>query len=472
MEPKSLRLAEPVGFLPEPKSIITYSRAAIDTPNDQRVNAILSAVCNSSSVSALRFNGFEYVPNFTVPLALGDDIYFQLLPQPEGGSTKSASSSYNIEPITFNIYSYSHTIEVIHEFVLGLVERYEHEKKNKLGNEIYYFDMIVEEQKRGIPQKAVSFRKSRFHTNRRLTHVYFEECAYLRRRLDFFLHHKDWYDRKGIPHTLGLVMWGLPGCGKTSTIKAIANETKRHIFNVLLSEVKTREALKNLFFNDTVLVHDGEMMQTLHIPVRNRIYIIEDIDAMESVVLKRGVGASTSGSGSGSGSASGSASSSSAFAKDPRKAELENFLPASVLKADEVDKLDLATLLNVLDGVRETPGRIIILSTNHPERLDDALLRPGRFDLQIHFKKHSRAVLQEHVADFYEQALTEEEVAALSVPSLDEKWTPAEVSQVLFRYMDDRAEAIRVLAEEDPASIFKLKEQAQADVLTAFGLNN
>jgi hypothetical protein len=38
--------------------------------------------------------------------------------------------------------------------------------------------------------------------------------------------------------------------------------------------------------------------------------------------------------------------------------------------------------------------------------------------------------------------------------------------------MDDRAEAIRVLAEEDPASIFKLKEQAQADVLTAFGLNN
>ncbi len=456
-----------------PRSIITYSRASIDTPNDQRINAILSAVCGSTSVSALRFNGFEYVPNFTSPLALDDDIYFQLVPQPEGTSTgkQTSGSSYNIEPITFNIYSHGHTIEVLHEFVKGLVERYEHEKKNKLGNEIYYFDMIVEEQKRGIPQKAVSFRKSRFHTNRRLAHVYFEECAYLRRRLEFFLHHKDWYDRKGIPHTLGLVMWGLPGCGKTSTIKAIANETKRHIFNVLLSEVKTREALKNLFFNDTVLVHDGEMMQTLHIPVRNRIYIIEDIDAMDSVVLKRSGFAASS---------SGSASSSSSVAKDPRKAELENFLPASVLKADEVDKLDLATLLNVLDGVRETPGRIIILSTNHPERLDDALLRPGRFDLQIHFKKHSRAVLQEHVADFYEVPLTEAEVAALSVPSLDEKWTPAEVSQVLFRYMDDRGEAIRVLAEEDPASIFKLKEPASAskaepnptDVLTAFGLNN
>jgi hypothetical protein len=450
----------------EPKSIITYSRASIDTPNDQRINAILAAVCSSADVKALRFNGFEYVPNFTSALALGDDVYFQLLPQPEGGVAKSGGTSYNIEPITFNIYSHSHTIEVIHEFVLGLVERYEHEKKNRLGNEIYYFDMIVEEQKRGIPQKAVSFRKSRFHTNRRLAHVYFEECAYLRRRLDFFQHHKDWYDRKGIPHTLGLVMWGLPGCGKTSTIKAIANETKRHIFNVLLSEVKTREALKNLFFNDTVLVNDGEMTQTLHIPVRNRIYIIEDIDAMDSVVLKRSGSAAV-------GSGSAASASGSAVAKDPRKTELENFLPASVLKADEVDKLDLATLLNVLDGVRETPGRIIILSTNHPERLDDALLRPGRFDLQIHFKKHSRAVLQEHVADFYEVPLTEAEVTALSAPSLHEKWTPAEVSQVLFRYMDDRAEAIRVLAEEDPSSIFKLKQAPEkTDMLSAFGLSS
>jgi urease accessory protein UreE len=80
------------------------------------------------------------------------------------------------------------------------------------------------------------------------------------------------------------------------------------------------------------------------------------------------------------------------------------------------------------------------------------------------------------VADFYEQGLTEEEIAALSVPSLDEKWTPAEVSQILFRYMDDRVEAIRVLAEEDPAAIFKLKEQKkvleQGDVLSTFGLNN
>jgi chaperone BCS1 len=417
-----------------PKAVITYTRAAVDTPNDQRINAILSTVCNSTTVSALRFNGFEYMPNFCEPLCLGKDIYFHLLPQPEQVQITKPTSTYNIEPITFNLYTENGTIESIHEFVRELVEHYEHEKKNRLGNEIYYFDMIVEEQKRGIPQKTVAFRKSRFHTNRRLEHVYFAECAHLRRRLDFFMNHKEWYDRKGIPHTLGIVMYGEPGCGKTSTIKAIANETKRHIFNVMLSEIKTKEALKNLFFSDVLSVHDGEIMQTLNIPVRNRIYIIEDIDRMNSVVLKDGT-------------------------QDPFAAaeqrKLEEFLPG--LKKDEHDKLDLATLLNVLDGVRETPGRIIILSTNHPERLDEALLRPGRFDLLIHFKKHNCTVLKEHVRDFYDEPLADVEEELLSNPLLENKWTPAEVSQVLFKYIHSKAEAIDALINAEPRELFSFR---------------
>ena len=47
------------------------------------------------------------------------------------------------------------------------------------------------------------------------------------------------------------------------------------------------------------------------------------------------------------------------------------------------DELNLAGLLNVLDGVVETPGRIVIMTTNHPEMLDPALIRPGRIDKKI-----------------------------------------------------------------------------------------
>ncbi len=69
----------------------------------------------------------------------------------------------------------------------------------------------------------------------------------------------------------------------------------------------------------------------------------------------------------------------------------------NVTNSEENGRLDLATLLNALDGVRETPGRIMILSTNYPERLDEALLRPGRFDLLLEFAKHDREVLKQHI---------------------------------------------------------------------------
>ena len=41
-------------------------------------------------------------------------------------------------------------------------------------------------------------------------------------------------------------------------------------------------------------------------------------------------------------------------------------------------------LLNVLDGVVDTPGRIVVMTTNHPEKLDAALIRPGRIDKKIY----------------------------------------------------------------------------------------
>ena len=47
------------------------------------------------------------------------------------------------------------------------------------------------------------------------------------------------------------------------------------------------------------------------------------------------------------------------------------------------DKLNLSGLLNVLDGVVDTPERIVVMTTNHPEILDPALIRPGRIDQRL-----------------------------------------------------------------------------------------
>jgi SpoVK/Ycf46/Vps4 family AAA+-type ATPase len=47
------------------------------------------------------------------------------------------------------------------------------------------------------------------------------------------------------------------------------------------------------------------------------------------------------------------------------------------------EKLTLGYILNLLDGILETPGRILICTSNHPETLDPALIRPGRIDINL-----------------------------------------------------------------------------------------
>jgi DNA polymerase III delta prime subunit len=117
--------------------------------------------------------------------------------------------------------------------------------------------------------------------------VFFEERDIVRNRTQFFLEHRDWYERKGVPYTLGFMFHGQPGCGKTSTIKAIASEGRRHIINIQLSEIKTKSQLQSLFFNDEIHVYNGTNTERYTIPVSERLYVIEDIDAMGDAVLRR-----------------------------------------------------------------------------------------------------------------------------------------------------------------------------------------
>jgi chaperone BCS1 len=55
----------------------------------------------------------------------------------------------------------------------------------------------------------------------------------------------------------------------------------------------------------------------------------------------------------------------------------------------DVNTLSLSGLLNALDGVAAAEGRILFATTNHLERLDPALSRPGRMDVWVEFKHAS-----------------------------------------------------------------------------------
>ena len=72
-----------------------------------------------------------------------------------------------------------------------------------------------------------------------------------------------------------------------------------------------------------------------------------------------------------------------------------------VLLGESKDKLDLAGLLNVLDGVVDTPGQMTVMITEHPEWLDPALIRPGRFSVRLRFDYIEMAALMSMLGLYY-----------------------------------------------------------------------
>jgi hypothetical protein len=348
--------------------------------------------------SLLAVSQHDYLPNEFEPVCLESDVFFQLI------ELKVADG--HLEMVKFKLYCNEHDVQHLQSFVETCNTDYERRMANKLGTHRYYFDQMIQTKTKGVqnplPTTHLVYTKSKFTTNRTFSNVFFEERDHVRDRVNFFLNRRDWYDAKGIPYTLGFMFHGPPGVGKTSTIKAVANEGKRHILNVQLSEIKTKAQLHHLFFNDEIHVFNGVQTEKYTIPVSERLYVIEDIDAMGDTVLRREW-------------------------KKPVVVKAPTGDPFMDREKEEKEVIDLSFILNLLDGTLEANGRILAITTNFPERIDRALIRPGRIDMIVNFKKCSLAVLQEMVRSFYDSD------TAVDDESLNYKWSPAEVNQILFR---------------------------------------
>jgi hypothetical protein len=313
-------------------------------------------------------------------------------------------------------------VSEIRSWVDEIHEQYTFEKNNKLGNKIFYFNEVPAEpitQQEMMPDgvqkktyrwenmpKMISFHMNEFKTSKSFANVYGNHVDELKERLDLFVNHPEWYMDRGIPHSLGIMLHGVPGSGKTSTIKAVAKDTHRHIFNLSLRPYTTQRQLTSLFFNETVVVnsYDGAK-QTYKIPLNRRVYVIEDIDCLTDVVLDRSL---------------------------PK---------TNAYDTKEGESLTLSFLLNLLDGVLETPGRILIMTSNFPDKLDKALVRPGRIDVKIEFKNATCEFIVDMINKFYETQMTVDEIPK----ELNNVFTPAEVMESLCMYFKDPNAALRHL---------------------------
>jgi hypothetical protein len=407
-----------------PKASITCERGSsantrqgtTQTPYQVRMDAVIHyATTLPAMKTLLSVTHHDYLPNEFEPVELDSDVYFELqdLKIHDG----------QLEIVKFKLFCYEHDVQHLQLFVDNCNADYERRMANKLGSNRFFFDQVIQSKVKGtqnpLPTSHLLYTKSKFTTNRTFENVFFEERKHVEGRTKFFLENRAWYDKKGIPYTLGFMFHGPPGCGKTSSVKAIANEGRRHIINVQLSEIKTKTQLQHLFFHDEIHVYNGVNTEKYTIPVSERLYVIEDIDAMGDTVLRREW-------------------------KKPEAPKPKNDEDAWLSREKESEKetIDLSFLLNLLDGTLEANGRILVITTNFPERIDRALIRPGRIDMIVNFKHCSRDVMQEMIDAFYDRhvPLPEEE-------SLNGKWSPAEVNQILFRNFECPEKSVQELVE-------------------------
>ncbi|KAI8391647.1 P-loop containing nucleoside triphosphate hydrolase protein [Radiomyces spectabilis] len=157
-----------------------------------------------------------------------------------------------------------------------------------------------------------------------------------------FLTTEQWYSDRGIPYRRGYLLYGTPGSGKTSFVYSLAGELGLNIYVVNLS---------NKSMSDDTL---GELVSDT--PSRC-ILLIEDVDA---AFVKRNRGDTTA-----------------------------------------TNNITFSGLLNAIDGVAAQEGRILCMTTNHIEKLDSALIRPGRIDVRVHFGNATQDQAHELFTKFY-----------------------------------------------------------------------
>ncbi|UPK92835.1 hypothetical protein LCI18_003770 [Fusarium solani-melongenae] len=297
------------------------------------------------------------------------------------------------------------------------------------------------------PMETVILEKAEKHKVLKDMNDYLDPAAY------------QWYANRGIPLRRGYLFHGPPGTGKSSFSFALAG-----IFGVDIHVISLQ---------DPTLNEESLVFLLTELP-RRCIVLLEDID---TAGLRR-----------------------------PDDAELESEDGIMGVTKEGIHRgrkrsspitthdilpqgISLSALLNAIDGVASHEGRILIVTTNKPEALDEALVRPGRVDVQVAFKRASRRQATELFGRMYDGVqlkLEEVEVAegetehivavdkAEELSSLSEEFgklipeevfSPAEIQGFLLKRKDDPRKALAEVADWIKASV--QQKESKSRVTTA-----
>jgi DNA replication protein DnaC len=224
--------------------------------------------------------------------------------------------------------------------------------------------------------------------------------------LNKFMNNNMYPEHIPMDNKLGILLYGPPGTGKTGTISAIANYLQRNLTIVNFAEISSTEDLD-------IILNPKRYKET--------IFVFDEFDCLLDVLGK----------------------------KEEEKPDKNDWGTMLMMAEAEERKqimemmksgrkaakqsLNLAYLLQKLDGLESAEDRIIIATTNNPDKINPALLRPGRFDLKLCLGNCTQDMYGKILESFYkDEKDVYKRVLKAAIPNL--KYSPLELMNLAMQY--------------------------------------
>lgn len=381
-------------------------------------------------------NSNEYYAKNSKTIIITDEIYFEIYYGTQQIITESTTTTTTtkkeekkpisqedyetIENCRGRVYSYSKTITEIVKYLKSTYqpiaektdEITEKEKKETPNLSTLSVVRLIEIDKNDI----LKGERQDFTISKNMHNIFLETRIHEKLNSHFErFNDKFWYASRGIPRTLGVLLHGQPGCGKTSFIKAICATEERTAVIIDFKLIRNVRHLRSIFQGSMELKNGSSFGFN-----KNKIvYVFEDFDCMSDIFMDREKKEKI----------------------DMKKKELEekairayiNYNKRSRKREDEEEfddnetkvnsdsdqeqfceretllekarkkwegitdsvPLTLNDFLEIMDGIIEMDGRIIVMTTNCKDKIDKALLRPGRIDIDLELQPPSLELICE-----------------------------------------------------------------------------